>query len=495
MYAPAAENLAYLQTVAKEKDFYRYMKFKHEISQAAWNDQDAMWTLRVKDLTLGATFDDKVHIFLELNGPVSNPRMTPLAGIEDFEGEVVHPAYWKDSTVVDNKRVVLIGYGCSGVQIAPNIVDKVSKLYTWFRNKTYILPPPNQAFSASGGANFEYSDQQKALLEDPDVYLAYRKAVDDGFYRRYSYVINGSKMSKIVKENTVKYMREKLAEKPELLDTILPEDFDIGCRRQTFAYGYLEAIMDPKTTVFSKKPQRFTKHGIVDAEGVEHPIDMVIAATGYDQSHMPRFPKLINGKDITEIWSDVRSPPSYMAICLKGMPNYFNPSSAFGPLPQGNFYQSSEAFTKYIVKAIEKMQIDRILSITPKDRAVEQFVRHANAYLRRTAVTGPCVAWYKGNESDKPPALWPGARSQFLRVMETPRFEDFDIVYEDSDDMFAYFGNGWTLEDDGEPDTDKTWYMGRPKREVDPFVIDKLKGTDPSVRQVVQGMAIMHAVA
>ena len=167
------------------------------------------------------------------------------------------------------------------------------------------------------------------------------------------------------------------------------------------------------------------------------------------------------------------------------MPNYFNPSSAFGPLPQGNFYQSAEAFTKYIVKAIEKIQIDRILSITPKDRAVDLFVRHSLAYLKRTAVMGPCVAWYKGNESDKPPALWPGARSQFIRILETPRFEDFDIMYEDEDDIFAYFGNGWTLEDDAEATSDKTWYMGAPSKEVEKSVIDRLKGTDRSVEEVL----------
>lgn len=303
-------------------------------------------------------------------------------------------------------------------------------------------------------------------------------------------------MADIVRDNTVKYMREKLAHKPDLLEHILPEDFDIGCRRQTFAYGYLEAIMDPKTTVFTKIPQRFTETGILDGDGVHHDLDIIIAATGYDQSHMPRFPKLINGRSIASMWgSDFQSPPSYMALCLKSMPNYFNPSSAYGPLPQGNYYQSSEAFTSYIVKAIDKMQVDRIRSITPKDRAVDHFVRHANSYLKRTAVTGPCVAWYKGNNYTSPPALWPGARSQFLRVLESPRFEDFEIVYEDEEDMFSYFGNGWTVQDDADAETDKTWYMGKPGREVDAWVIEKLKGTDTSVRDVVQGMADMPGVA
>ena len=329
------------------------------------------------------------------------------------------------------------------------------------------------------------------MLQDPDVYLAYRKAVDDGFYRRYPYILNGGKIAQEVRDNTIRYMKEKLADKPDVLESILPEDFDIGCRRQTFAYGYMEALTDPKTTVFTKPPQTFTDKGILDTDGNEHELDMVIAATGYDQSHMPRYPKLVNGRSTNKEQANMRSPPSYMALMLKDMPNYFNVASAFGPLPQGNFYQSAEAFTRYIVNAIEKMQLDRILSIKPKDRAVDHFVRHSLAYLKRTAVMGPCVAWYKGNESDKPPSLWPGARNQFIRILETPRFEDFDIVYEDEDDMFAYFGNGWTLQDDASPDADKTWYMGTPNKDVSKDTIDKLKGTDPSVKDVLYGVEAM----
>lgn len=112
MYAPAAENLEYIQTVAREQGFYKYMKFEHEILKAAWTDEDAMWTLTVKDLKSGPEFEDKVHMFLELNGPVSSPRLTTIQGIEDFRGEVVHPAYWDKDTTVDGKRVALIGYGC-----------------------------------------------------------------------------------------------------------------------------------------------------------------------------------------------------------------------------------------------------------------------------------------------------------------------------------------------------------------------------------------------
>ncbi|KAK3661700.1 hypothetical protein LTR56_000189 [Elasticomyces elasticus] len=70
-----------------------------------------------------------------------------------------------------------------------------------------------------------------------------------------------------------------------------------------------------------------------------------------------------------------------------------------------------------------------------------------------------------------------------------PRFEAFDMVYEMDEDMFAYSENGWTLDDDAETGSDKTWYMGKPGCDVDFSVIEKLKGTVHSVKEVVQGMS------
>lgn len=70
MYAPAAENLAYIKTVAKENDFHRFIKLRHQILSAAWTDDDSQWTLKIKNLNSGNEFDDNVDFFLEFNGPV-----------------------------------------------------------------------------------------------------------------------------------------------------------------------------------------------------------------------------------------------------------------------------------------------------------------------------------------------------------------------------------------------------------------------------------------
>lgn len=60
-------------------------------------------------------------------------------------------------------------------------------------------------------------------------------------------------------------MVRKLAPKPELIDAIIPKDFNVACRRPTPGNGYLEALAGPKTTVFTKNIGGITKTGVIDS--------------------------------------------------------------------------------------------------------------------------------------------------------------------------------------------------------------------------------------
>lgn len=99
--------------------------------------------------------------------------------------------------------------------------------------------------------------------------------------------------------------------------------------------------------------------------------------------------------------------------------------------------------------------------------------------------SGPCSSWFKGGQKDGKPAVWPGSRLHFLRMIEKPRFEDFDIEYDDADDIFSFLGNGFHVcERDG---SDITWYMGAPKKEVDAEkirrIMDGTKGVEFGIQR------------
>lgn len=188
---------------------------------------------------------------------------------------------------------------------------------------------------------------------------------------------------------------------------------------------------------------------------------------------MPRYPKTVDGEDIAKRWAARQNGHTYMAVCSENMPNYFNPGTAYSALYR-NWFQPSEILSKYMAQVINKIQVERIVSFVPKARAVDHFVKHADTFMQRLVQAGPCSAWYK-NDAGRP-TLWPGSHSHYMKILETPRFEDFDMVYEDEDNMFSYFGNGFALCPEAFDEEDSTWYVGQPGKVVPKEAMEKLRG-------------------
>ena len=69
-YPPAKETREYIQTVARESGFYRFIKFGHQVTKASWTDEEANWTLNVQKLDADVVFEDTVDVFLDFSGPV-----------------------------------------------------------------------------------------------------------------------------------------------------------------------------------------------------------------------------------------------------------------------------------------------------------------------------------------------------------------------------------------------------------------------------------------
>ncbi|KAK4957140.1 hypothetical protein LTR10_005098 [Elasticomyces elasticus] len=77
----------------------------------------------------------------------------------------------------------------------------------------------------------------------------------------------------------------------------------------------MEAISDPKAAVSSKPPQRLTKTGILDGNGVEHKLDMMVAAIGMISHTCLAFQKACErelGYRLLVKPSNAMSPPPYM---------------------------------------------------------------------------------------------------------------------------------------------------------------------------------------
>lgn len=116
-----------------------------------------------------------------------------------------------------------------------------------------------------------------------------------------------------------------------------------------------------------------------------------------------------------------------------------------------------ELFLKNILQIIKKIQKEDIKSLWPRQETTDQFVEHADVWLKRTAWAGQCASWFKNGKLDGQLTVFPGSRLVLADLLGAPRYEDYSFEYW-SKNAFGFLGSGFaTIEYDG---SDIAWYLG-----------------------------------
>jgi cation diffusion facilitator CzcD-associated flavoprotein CzcO len=132
-----------------------------------------------------------------------------------------------------------------------------------------------------------------------------------------------SDAQKLAVENVTKSMRTRLGNDPELCGKLIPK-FPLGCRRVTPGHGYLEALTAGNVVVETSHIARITEGGVMTVDGKLHEVDIIVTATGYITSFVPRFPIVgLGGRDLQQEWADKKGAQGYLSVTAPAMPNYF----------------------------------------------------------------------------------------------------------------------------------------------------------------------------
>ena len=457
-YSGSEEIYDYFKSVAVSNGVEKYVKYSHKICRAEWLDRQGKWKVTImRNNDPQDTFDDYADFFINGGGVLNAWKWPAVKGLHDFAGPKLHTATWDKSVDLRDKKVLVVGIGSSGVQVVPSILPLVKELYVVARSATWITAGFAPKFAGPNGENFKYSEETKQRFrDDPRLYLSYCKAVETELNQRFKLVVNGSADAAEAREYSIKEMQRKLAGRPDLVDHLMPKNFAVGCRRPTPGNGFLESLTDPKTTVLQQNLQEITPTGFISGDGTSYDCDVIVCATGFDTSFRPQFPIICNGRNLQDDYSQPGNS-GYLGLNAPEVPNYFIFCGPYGPLGHGSVCPMIEAYTKYLFQILEKAQIEDIKKIQVKRSAAEQFTRHADLYVERTAWSGPCSSWFKGGDAKRKPVIWPGSRIHYLQMLQKPRFEDYEIEYL-SGNAFNYLGDGFHVREfDG---SDITWYQG-----------------------------------
>lgn len=132
---------------------------------------------------------------------------------------------------------------------------------------------------------------------------------------------------------------ETKIKKGGLNHSLIPK-FAPGCRRPTPGIGYLESLCQPNTDIIIGDIKRITEHGVVDHKAVEHQVDVIICATGFDTSFVPSFRLTgLHGQTLHEMWADDVTD-SYFATTVPSMPNYAVFAGPFNSTVSGSYVRN-----------------------------------------------------------------------------------------------------------------------------------------------------------
>jgi hypothetical protein len=189
-------------------------------------------------------------------------------------------------------------------------------------------------------------------------------------------------------------------------------------------------------------------------DDIEHPLDVLICATGFDTSFRPRFP--IIGREyanLAEEWAD--EPHSYLGVAVHKFPNFFTflgPNSFFAG---GSIMFAIELQGSYIVEIINRWQKEGIRAFEPRQAAVEDFIEYKDRVMESFVWTTACRSWHKSR--GKIIGLWPGSPLHYMETLSSPRYDDYHVTYSGRN-RFEYLGNGFSqLEVDSL--ADHTYYL------------------------------------
>ncbi|KAF7562605.1 hypothetical protein G7046_g1513 [Stylonectria norvegica] len=463
-FAPGAEIRDYWQGVAKKYEVYQYAKFDHKVEGTVWDDTEGVWVTTLRNGKTGETVVEKADFILPSVGRFNAWKLPEYPGISDYKGVLRHASDWESTFDPKDKKVAVIGNGASGIQLVANLQKVVGHLDHYARNKTWIA-----ASWAGDDRTLDaqpYTEEQKKSFEDPKTYLAFRKTLEDKYWRRFSAFFRNSEENAELREKFIDIMKERLVKKPELLNDIVP-DFSPNCRRLTPGPGYLEAIAEDNVDFIRQKIKRFTETGIETEDGVQRDVDAVFCATGANTDMVPQFPIKAFGRDLRNLWKrdgKYGFPYTYLGLATPGFPNLLFVQGPHGTGPSGTVPHSVETQLTYFAKVLRKVSREGIKSITPSSKAADDFVEYSDAFFATTVLSDPCSSWYNGGRpGGRVHGVWPGSAGHITAIRRDPRWEDFEYTYlsETGNRFLWYFGKGWTRQE-SEANSDMTPYLTLP---------------------------------
>jgi cation diffusion facilitator CzcD-associated flavoprotein CzcO len=396
-YAPQAEIQSYLEDVARSHGVLDRIRTGTEVQSASYDAARAKWVLAT------SAGEHEADLLVTACGQLSVPSTPPLPGLDSFSGPTFHTARWRHDVDLQDKRVAVIGTGCSAIQTVPAIQPTVAHVDVYQRSPGWTLPKMDGP----------YSNRAKRLFERfPILQRLDREAI---FWFMEAGALGMTSRPWLLKPFRALGRRQisKAIQDPELRAALTPTD-EVGCKRMMLTDEWYPTLTEPNVSLVTDRIEAITANGIRTDAGVEHPADVLVLATGF-KTHGFVSPMEIVGREGTTLaqeWAQVAR--AYLGLSVPGFPNMF---LLYGPNTNGgtgSVIYTLEAGVAHVVAALREMHERGARTIEVSRESAERFDRELREALRGSVWHSGCTNWYV-DEFGNDPNQWPWTWSRYRR--------------------------------------------------------------------------------
>jgi cyclohexanone monooxygenase len=434
--------LDYLEHVADRFDLRRDIQFETWVEDVRYDEAAQRWTV---DTSTGVRASSQFLICAV--GALSTANMPDIPGIHEFAGECYHTGRWPHEPVFfEGKRVAVIGTGSSGIQSIPEIAKEAAHVTVLQRTAQFAFPAGNRPITPEemaearanwhsliakmhanqGGFPFDPNPARSALDDTPEQRQAlYEELWQRGGFGFFLNLYSDIAISEEANATLADFVRAKIREivrDPETAEKLMPDHFVIT-KRPILEDGYFDAFNRDNVTLVDLREdpiERFTPTSVITRSG-EHPIEMLVLATGFDAisgSMLRLNPKGRGGFSLKERWSDRFH--NYLGMTISGFPNLF---MIHGPGSPGVFYNmplGAERQMDWIGSCVQHLREQELGAVEPTVASEEAWAAEVSALANATLFPRTDSWWTGANIEGKPRyfSAYLGGSLYYLRISE-----------------------------------------------------------------------------
>jgi cyclohexanone monooxygenase len=432
-YASGHEIFENAKKIGEIYNLYDKALFQTNVETARWLEDERHWQVKTnRGDELTAQF-----VIMAL-GPLNRPKLPGVPGISKFKGHMFHTCRWdynytggsgsEDFPKLEKlreKKVAILGTGCTGIQCAPRVAKYAEQLYVIQRTPSAIDDRNNHSTD-----EFWFKSQepgwQKARTDNFERVLlglpVEEDLVNDSWSRIGKILIELTSLAKdepaklgeareladMWHMERIRHRVDQLVADPQVAEK-LKAWYGMICKRPTFSDNYLPMFNKPNVSLLDTDGQgveAVTENGVV-VGGVEYEVDCLIFASGYEigTDYCRRGNLQIYGKDgisLSEHWSE--GMRTLYGMMSNGFPNCFHMGVYIQNSTQGNFTASYISQAKRIRAIIDtvKQEGQQAIELNPEGEA-EWLLAMTNAGNVNFKYFNECTPGYYNGEGDPDP--------------------------------------------------------------------------------------------